>query len=379
VFNQLLLRLIYNITTAELQEAVMYAAIIAGGSGTRLWPKSRQDKPKQFQSLYTETTLLQDTVRRLEPLIPRENIYIIANQSHKQIIKEQFPDLPEDNFVGEPMGKDTAPAVGVIATIIQHRDPDAVILVSPADHVIQKEKTFLHLLEVGEQVAAEGPNVVTIGIKPNAPETGYGYIQMSENHRDIGDVDVHEVISFKEKPDLRTAEEYVASWHYVWNSGMFIWSAKTIMELYRDHAPDIYKHLLRYDGAIGTPEESKVFDQIYDAFPRISVDYAILEHAKSIFVIPASIGWSDLGSWASLHEVKEADENGNVIVGDYVGLDTHNCLIHSHAGRLVTTIGLDNMIVVDAGDVVLVLPSGRSQDIKHLLEELKKEGKTGYL
>ena len=356
----------------------MYAAIIAGGAGTRLWPRSRKDKPKQFQGLYAESTLLQETVRRLEPLVKREDIYVIANQSHEATVRQQLDWLPPGNYVGEPVGKDTAPAIGVIAALIRHHDPNAVILVTPADHVILKEKSFRRLLEVAAQVAAEGHNVVTIGIKPTSAETGYGYIQMSESHRSIDDIDVHEVIGFKEKPDLATAEEYVASWHYVWNSGMFVWSAQTIMELYRDHAPDIYRLLARYSGAIGTPNEAKVFDEIYDAFPRISVDYAILEHAESIFVIPASIGWSDLGSWASLHEIMEQDDEGNVVVGDHVGLDTHNCLIHSRE-RLITTIGLDNMIVVDAGDVVLVLPRGRSQDIKQLLEELKSRDKNHYL
>ena len=357
----------------------MYAAIIAGGSGTRLWPRSRQDKPKQFQGLYSENTLLQETVRRLEPLVERENVYVIANASHESVVREQLDWLPPENYVGEPMGKDTAPAVGVIATLIHHKDPNAVILISPADHVILKEEHFRRLLAVAEQVASDDRNIVTIGIRPTSPETGYGYIQMSENHRLVDDIDVHEVTSFKEKPDLRTAEEYVASWHYVWNSGMFVWKVSTIMELYRDHAPDIYKLLIRYDGAIGTRDEAKVFQEIYDAFPRISVDYAILEHAKNIFVIPASMGWSDLGSWASLHDIMERDEEGNVVVGDHVGVDTHNCLVHSGGNRLISTIGLDNMIVVDTGDVVLVLPRGRSQDIKALLEELKEEKKTGYL
>ena len=356
----------------------MYAAIIAGGSGTRLWPRSRQNKPKQFQSLYSETTLLQETVKRLEPLVERENIYIIAGQSHEEIVREQLDWLPADNYVGEPMGKDTAPAVGVIATLIAHKDPDAVILVTPADHVILKEKLFRHMLEVAEQIAGEGPNVVTIGIKPTCAETGYGYIQMKESHRSVDDIDIYEVMSFKEKPDAKTAEEYVSSWHYVWNSGMFIWSAKTIMSLYREYAPEIYKLLMRYDAAIGTPSEAKVFEEIYDEFPRISVDYAILEHAKDIYVIPASIGWNDLGSWASLHDVMEQDEDGNAVVGNHVGVDTHNCLVHSK-GRLIATVGLDNMIIVDGGDVLLVLPKGRSQDIKPLLEELKKQGKTDYL
>lgn len=356
----------------------MHAAIIAGGSGTRLWPRSRQNRPKQFQPLYGDNTLLQDTVRRLEPLVKRENTYVIANQSHEPVVREQLPWLPPANYVGEPIGKDTAPAVGVIATLIHHHDPDAVILVTPADHIIAKEKHFRRLLEAAEQVAAEGPHVVTIGIRPTSPETGYGYIQMADSHRAVDDIEIHEVLSFKEKPDQRTAEEYVSSWRYVWNSGMFVWSAKTIMNLFRDHAPDIYKLLIRYDGAIGTPSEAKVFEEVYDAFPRISVDYAIMEHASSVFVIPASIGWSDLGSWASLHDAMECDESGNAVVGDHVGVDTHNCLIHSKE-RLIATVGLDNMIVVDGGDVMLVLPKGRSQDIKHLLEELKKEGKTQYL
>lgn len=356
----------------------MYAAIIAGGSGTRLWPRSRKDKPKQFQGLYSESTLLQETVARLEPLVKREHIYVIANRDHESTVREQLDWLPAENYVGEPVGKDTAPAVGVIATLIGHHDPNAVILVTPADHVILKDEAFRRMLAVAEKVASDGPNVITIGIKPTSPQTGYGYIQMAESHRSIDGVDVHEATSFKEKPDLATAEEYVASWQYVWNSGMFIWSVQTIMDLYRCHSPEIYELLTRYDGAIGTPNESEVFDEVYDAFPRISVDYAIIEHAKNIFVIPASIGWNDLGSWASLHEIMEQDDEGNVVVGDHVGLDTHNCLIHSRE-RLITTIGLDNMIVVDAGDVVLVLPRGRSQDIKQLLEELKSRDKNHYL
>jgi len=190
---------------------------------------------------------------------------------------------------------------------------------------------------------------------------------------------VHEVVNFKEKPDLQTAEEYVSSWHYVWNSGMFIWRAETVLNLFKDHAPDIYKLLMRYDAAIGTPDEAEVFEHIYEAFPRISVDYAILEHAKDIYVIPASIGWSDLGSWPSLHEIQSPDENGNVAIGEHIGIDTHNCLVHGEQGRIIATIGLDNMIVVDAGDAILVLPANRSQDIKLLLEEIKKQGKARYL
>ncbi|MGI6294910.1 MAG: mannose-1-phosphate guanylyltransferase [Armatimonadota bacterium] len=357
----------------------MYAAIIAGGSGTRLWPKSRQSKPKQFQNLYTECSMLQDTVKRLEPMIPRENIFIIAGQSHKPIILEQLPWINPDNVVGEPMGKDTAPAVGVIATIIHHRDPNAVILISPADHVITREDVFRSILGAAEKVAEEAANIVTIGIKPTAPETGYGYIQMSENSRHVDNIEVREVVSFKEKPSLVTAEEYVSSWEYVWNSGMFVWSAKTIIDLFEAHSPEIHGLMMRYAASIGTSEEAAVFEQIYDEFPRISVDYAILEHAKNIFVIPASIGWSDLGSWYSLREIKIPDDYGNVVIGEHVGIDTHSCLIHGEQGRLIATIGLDNLVIVDTEDALLLLPVGRSQEIKDLLEQIKAQKKEKYL
>lgn len=356
----------------------MYAAIIAGGSGTRLWPRSRVDKPKQFHILQGDKTLLQQTVNRLESLIPQEKIFVIANKSHKDPVQSQLEWLTDRNFVGEPVAKNTAPAVGIIATLIGHYDPEAVILVTPADHVILKQKLFRRLLEVAEKVASEGNNVVTIGIKPNCPETGYGYIQMTEEKQVDGDVEIHRVASFKEKPDLKTAEDYVSSWHYVWNSGMFIWSVKTIMNLYRDHAPDIYKLLIRYDGAIDTPNEQKVIEEVYDAFPSISVDYAIMEHAENIHVIPASIGWSDLGSWASVYEMMDKDESGNAIVGNNICIDTHNCLIHS-TDRMIATVGLDNMIVVDGGDVILVMPKGRSQDVKVVLDEIKKQGKLDIL
>lgn len=356
----------------------MYAAIIAGGSGTRLWPRSRQDRPKQFQSLYSDRTLLQETVDRLEPIVRPEDFYVIANQSHESIVRGQLEWLHPRNYVGEPMGKDTAPAVGVIATIIGRRDPDAVILISPADHVILKDAEFRRICQAAEKMAAEGPNIVTIGIRPTHAETGFGYIQMSDNKREIDGVDVHEVISFKEKPDHRTAEDYVSSWQYVWNSGMFVWTARTILDLFRDHAPEIYKLLVRYEGAIDTPDEEKVFNEIYEAFPRISVDYAILERAANIHVIPASIGWSDLGSWSALYDMMDPDEEGNCVVGEHIGLDTHNCLVYAK-DKLITTIGLDNMIVVDTGDVVLVAPKGRAQDIKQLIEEIKKRDTTHCL
>ncbi len=351
----------------------MYAAIMAGGSGTRLWPKSRKNRPKQLHVLSGEQSLIQQTVSRLAGLVDNDSVYVIANQNHLAPIREQLPWLSEDQLVGEPHAKNTAPAVGVIATLIARRDPDAIIVVLPSDHMITREDKFRDVLQAAGQVAAEGPNVVTIGIRPTGPETGYGYIEMAEDCRYVDGIAVHTVLGFKEKPSIKQAEDYVSSWQYVWNSGMFVWSVKTIMDLYRDHAPDIYKLLVKFDGAVGTSDEKKVLGEVYDAFPSISVDYAIMEHATNIKVIPSSFGWSDLGSWSSLYDITEADAHGNAVVGEHVGVDTYGCLIHSR-DKLVATIGLDNMIVVDDGDVVLIMPAGRAQDVKLLLDEIKKRG-----
>ena len=356
----------------------MYAAIMAGGSGTRLWPKSRKNCPKQLHVLSGDQTLIQQTVGRLAGVVDNDSIYVIAHQTHLAPIREQLPWLTEGQLVGEPHARNTAPAVGVIAALIGHRDPDAVFVVLPSDHMITREDKFRSVLEAAGQIAAEGPNVVTIGIRPTGAETGYGYIEMADDMRSIGDVAVHSVAAFKEKPNAKQAEEYVSSWKYLWNSGVFVWSARTVMDLYRDHAPEIYKLLLRFQDAIGTADEDRVFHEIYDAFPSISVDYAIIEHASNIKVITSTFGWSDLGSWSSLYDITGTDADKNAVIGEHVGVDTYGCLIHS-SGKLIATVGLDNMIVVDDGDVLLIMPAGRAQDVKTLLDEIKKRGLGKYL
>jgi len=357
---------------------MMYAVVMAGGSGTRLWPRSRESRPKQFHSLTSDRTLLQETIARLDPAITLENTYVIAGRTHVKAIKEQLPDLPDDQIIAEPSSRNTAPAVGIMAVILSRRDPDAIMLVLPADHFIAKADRFRSLINTAEKVIQQKDGILTIGIKPTYPETGYGYIEIDH---EVGEFDgeiVYRVASFKEKPDPDTAKEYVASWRYLWNSGMFVWSAKTILELFKKHAPDIYEGLEKFSAALGTPNESAVLHEVYKEFPNISVDYAILEKAENVLVIPADIGWSDIGSWAALHELLSFDEGSNVVIGRHVGIDTHNCLIHG-GSRLIATLGLDNMIIVDSDDVLLICPKGRSQDVKRLIDKLRKTGKTEYL
>lgn len=357
---------------------MMYAVIMAGGSGTRLWPRSRQSRPKQFHKLTSEQSLLQDTVTRLNPTIDIEHTYIIAGESHVSAITEQLTDLPRTNIIAEPVARNTAPAVAIMAAVLYEKDPDAVMLVLPADHYMSKGDQFRKLLGTVEPVIREDDYLMTLGIKPTYPETGYGYIEISKEFKSLDEDTVFWVKSFKEKPDAETAEGYVASWRYVWNSGMFLWKASTILKMFEKYAPEIYEGVERYRKAIGTPDEAKVLNEVYNNFPSISVDYAILEKAEKVLVTPADIGWSDIGSWAALHELLSSEDDTNVVVGKHVGVDTHNCLIHG-GDKLIATVGLDNMIIVDSEDVLMICPKGRSQDIKLLLDRLKKVGKTEYL
>ena len=357
---------------------MMYAVIMAGGSGTRLWPRSRRDRPKQFHSLTSDRSLLQETVARLEPLIDADHIYVIANKSHVKPIKEQLGELPDSHIIAEPYSKNTAPAVGTMAVILHERDPDAIMAVLPSDHFLAKGEEFRRLLGLVEDVIRDDEFLLTIGIKPTYPETGYGYIEIGNEYKEIGDDKVFWVKSFKEKPDPGTAQQYVASWRYVWNSGMFVWKASTILKLFEKHAPEIYKGLERFRAALGTPREADELKEAYKGFPSISVDYAIMEKAERVLVTPADMGWSDVGSWGALHELLSFDGATNVVVGRHVGIDTHNCLIHGGT-RLVATVGLDNMIIVDADDVLFVCPKGRAQDVKQLLDKLQEQGRTEYL
>ena len=352
---------------------------MAGGSGTRLWPRSRKQKPKQFHRLTSEHSLLQETVSRLSPAIGSEHVNIIANKSHSEQIKAQLQDLPMSNVISEPLARNTAPAVGTMAVILQERDPEAVMLVLPADHHIAKADDFRRILKLAEDVVREDPEcLLTLGIKPTYPETGYGYIEIGHEYKESGDDEVYWVKSFKEKPDLPTAQTYVSSWRYVWNSGMFVWKCSTILSLFEKYAPEIYEGLMEFKAALGTPQEAETFEKVYKSLPSISIDYAIMEKAEKVLVIPAAIGWSDIGSWAALHDLLSSKDETNVVAGNFVGIDTHNSLIQG-TDRLIATVGLDNMIVVDTGDVIMICPKGRSQDIKKLLDEIEAQGQTEFL
>ncbi len=357
----------------------MYAVIMAGGKGTRLWPQSVSSRAKQFQPICSERTLLQETADKLAPLVKDEDFYVVANASHRQQVTSQLDFMPVENFIGEPIGKNTAPVVGMAAVILRKKDPNAVMLISPSDHTIKDVPKFREILKVAAKVAETRGRTVTIGITPTSPATGYGYIQTGEEFEDVGGIKVLKALRFKEKPDYDTAVEYVRSGSYAWNSGMFMWNVNTVLDLFKTHAPEIYDLLMVYDKAIGTPDEAKVFDEVYHAFPSVSVDNAILEFASEVYVIPADMGWSDLGSWPSIYDIFDKDEKGNAAKGLTVALDCENSLLSSSGGRLIAAVGLEDMIVVDTDKAVLVLPMSKAQQIKDLLEVMKQKGLNEYL
>ncbi len=356
---------------------VIAVVIPAGGGGTRLWPRSRQETPKQFLDIVSERTMLQETTDRVESLVPPERLYVITNARHAAGVRAQLPEVPAANIVGEPEGRDSAPAVGLMAAILEKTlGPDAVMVTLPADHVILNPAQFAQILESAATVAADG-YLVTLGIPPTGPDIGFGYIQSGETLRaETGTGPVYEVVQFKEKPKLEVAEEYLRDGGYYWNAGMFIASVRTLRQLYKDYLPQMEAAFAQLVAVYGTDQFDAVMQGVFPTLEKISVDYGIAEKADKVAVIPADIGWNDVGSWQRLAEILSAEgkETENVVIGHHVGVDTHGSLIYSPK-RLIATIGLDDIIVIDTPDATLICPKSRSEEVKKIVDELKAQGR----
>ncbi|MCI0530099.1 MAG: mannose-1-phosphate guanylyltransferase/mannose-6-phosphate isomerase [Nitrospira sp.] len=355
----------------------MYAVILAGGSGTRFWPLSRELYPKQFLKISGPKTLLEQTVHRLSGLVPLDKTYLVANGKYVQDIKGLFPASGQNaspHILVEPIGKNTAPAIGLAAIQLEFKDPEAVMAVFPADHLIKNIKTFTQLLKAAVTVAQQG-SLVTLGIKPTSPETGYGYIRAGSRltGSQLRKVKMYLVDSFVEKPNSVTAERYFKSRRYFWNSGIFIWKASAILKEMERFCPDLYKGLMTIKDSLGTSRAPKTIEQAYAQFESVSIDYGVMEKARRVVMIEADIGWTDLGSWTAVGEVAKANRQGNIIVGNVLDLDSSRSVVYADK-RLVATIGLENMIVVDSPDATLVCPKDRAQDVKKLVDQLKKRG-----
>ena len=352
------------------------ALIMAGGRGERFWPRSRRGLPKQFLSLTDDgKTMIQLTVERILPLVAMEDIYISTNRDYKALVQEQLPLIPEENILCEPVGKNTAPCIGLGAVHMAEKYGDAVMMVLPSDHLIKYNSIFVNTLEDACGVAEEAENLVTIGITPDCPETGYGYIKFAPDQT-LGRA--FAVEKFVEKPDLETAKEYLASEQYLWNSGMFIWKVSTILKNLEQHLPDTYSGLCKIRAAIGAPEQEETLEREFHAFMSESIDYGIMEKARNIYILSGSFGWDDVGSWLAVSRIKKTNEFGNVITGNAVTVNTKNSIIEG-TGKLIATVGLSDIIIVDTPDALLVCDKESAGDIKKVLENLKICNRTEYL
>ena len=348
---------------------MVYAVIMAGGIGSRFWPKSRKAHPKQFLNVFGDATLIQNTVARLQGIVPPERCYIVTHERYIEQTHEQLPAVPRENILAEPVSRNTAPCIAYAAVKIKSIDPDATMIVLPADHLIKNVKQFHNVLSVAIEKAQEPGALVTIGITPTHPETGYGYIQFE------GSIDMDEkpeaytVRTFAEKPDLPTAERFIDSGDFLWNSGMFIWRGDTILAEMKRHLPDAYEAFEPLAGALGTENEHAELVKAFQACPRISIDYGVMERAEKVFVVPGSFGWNDVGDWRAVYGLSDKNDYGNAVHGNVIMQDSSRCLVQGD-GRLVVLVGIHDTVVVDTEDAVLVCNRESAQQVKNVVDYL---------
>ncbi|MCA9735579.1 MAG: mannose-1-phosphate guanylyltransferase [Deferribacteres bacterium] len=350
----------------------MFGLIMAGGTGTRFWPKSREQFPKQLLKIHGERTMIQQTIDRLEPLIELKNIFIVALPIHKDKILEQLPGLPEKNIIVEPLGKNTAPCIGLGALFLRKIDPEAVMAVLPADHLILNEKQFIDDLAHAGALAKKSNALITLGIQPTFPATGYGYIQYDNKQIEEGDHKAYKVKAFAEKPNFETACRFMDSGDFLWNSGCFVWKAETILNEIELHLPTMADGLDDVDKAIGTSEEEETIERVYKQIRNISIDYGVMEQSENVYVIPGDFGWNDVGTWSEVYKIRNKDADGNVTSDKHILIDSNGCLVEGN-DKVIALVGMQDTIVVDTEDAMLICPKDRSQDVRQVIDMLKRK------
>lgn len=352
-----------------------YGIIMAGGGGTRFWPLSRQDLPKQFLNLTGTDLLVNETIDRLAGVVDGEDIFIVTNEAQAGLMFESTGGrIRRDHILAEPAARNTASCIGYAAAEIVHKYGDGIMCVVPSDHYIKDEPAFEQVLSQAIEAAQETDRLITIGIKPDFAATGYGYIKyVREEGKKYFRVD-----EFVEKPDIRTAKSYIKSGGYAWNSGMFIWKASVILKCFEKLLPDVYTCLMEIAESLGTDREKEVINKVYPTIPKISIDYGIMERAKDVLMLEGNFGWNDVGSFDALRAIYDADENGNVIFGEQIHIDTKNCISYAK-NKLIAALGVEDLIIVETDDAVLVCHKDKAQDVKNIVEGLKEQGKTEYL
>jgi len=363
-----------------------FAVIMAGGRGERLWPLSIPERPKQFLKLSEEGTMLQQTVERILALVPKEEIYIAIPERFKKLTFDQL-DLPAENLIVEPVGRNTAPCIGLAAIMLEAKDPHGVMVVLPADHVIKKRERFLEILKRAIEVAKTGNYLVTLGIVPDHPATGYGYIhcgphgispyqvipQGGELFGENDGIEVYRVQRFTEKPSENTAERFLSEGGYYWNSGMFIWRVDVILAEIEQRMPQLYAGLQEIKEHLDKPDRDIVIRKVYQEQEPISIDYGVMERSSRALMIPADIGWSDVGDWSALDALFEKDENENIVQANHLAIDTINSVVYSTQDRPVATIGLDNIVIIETEEALLVMDKARAQEVREIVKKIKKD------
>ena len=353
-----------------------YAVIMAGGSGTRLWPLSRRNHPKQALKLLGEKTMFQYAVERIRSIFPPERIRVVTLARHAPILMEQVPELPAENFILEPEGRGTAPAIGLAAIHIADQDPDASMVILTADHFITKTQRFCDVLAAAEKIAVG--RLVTLGIQPSNASTGFGYIHQGSLAGEQNGFPFFAVERFTEKPDPDSARKMVDSADYSWNSGMFVWQVGRILKEFKRQMPEFHAQLMEVKAALGSPDYLTTIERIWPQVHKQTIDYGIMEGAHNVVVMPVDIGWTDIGSWGSLFDLLPADADGNVFVGSHIGIDAKNSLIFGDK-RLVAVMGVHDLVIVDTQDVLMVCSREREQDVKVLVEVLEQTGQENLI
>ena len=362
-----------------------FAVVLAGGGGTRLWPKSRKKTPKQFLKLTGDETMLQVTANRFAKLVPWERIIVVTTSQYQDMVRDQLPEIPSENVIAEPAKRDTAMAMLTGALYAKSKDPEAILVNDAADHVVVDEKEFLRLMRASAKVASDHKHLVSVGIIPTYPSSAFGYIKIGEEIKKVEkDISVFKVDSFTEKPNTATARAFISTGKYFWNANNYVWSAKALQDAFEKHMPDMYQITKKLE-SLNSTEFKKALPKAYDAVEAISIDYAISEKADNLVLIPGDFGWDDIGEWKVVYDLGTKDLSDNVVVGDGKNNQIHALTVESrnnliHVGdRLVALIGIDDMIVVDTDEIVMIAPMERSQEVKKLVERLKEEGKEEYL
>jgi mannose-1-phosphate guanylyltransferase len=353
----------------------VYAVIMAGGVGTRFWPRSTEKSPKQLLEIVNKGTMIQNTVKRISDLIEPKNILVVTGKVQRPLLAKQLPQIPAENIIVEPIGRNTAPCIGLAALFIRRRDPEAVMVVLPADHLMEDEAEFRRILNLAIWVAYESGKMITVGIQPMRPETGYGYIQVvdeDDGSNPYFSRGVYRVKTFAEKPNLQTARQFLQSGDFLWNSGMFIWRADTILREIELLLPEMHDELAKIDATIGSEKYEAAVETGYRIIRNISIDYGVMEKSRDVYVIKGNFGWSDVGSWDEVYRISGKDDLGNSVTGKAYLHDTKNTLVFS-GGTFVATIGVEGIIVIATDSGVLVCKQGHSQDVKEVVDYLRRK------